>query len=192
MMGAYVFTGVCLSNFLTGTPSSQLQGWVGVYPIQLTEGYPSFLTGGYSIPGLDRGYPHLRSGEGYPIPGMDGSYPYSRSGWGYPYPVDMGHPPHPGQVPGQDRGVPQGTPIQGWMGYPIQNPVRMLGTPGCPHPRLDWGMPYSELDGVPPGPGLDGVPSPSPRSGLDGGTSLWKIFLLKSLKVMMICNIVRC
>ena len=110
-MGGYVFTGVCLFNF----------------------------RGGYSIPGLDGGGPHPRSGWGVPHP---------RSGWGGTpfqvwsgvYPILPGVPPHP-----RLDGVP---PIQYWMGYPPSNigwgtpsPIQdWMGYPPTPHPDLGQGV----------------------------------------------------
>ena len=96
----------CLSVHISGgggvTPSS----WWG--------------EGGYPIPGLDRGrVPHPRSRQGVPVPGPEraphpanGRYPIpAQVGGGVPHPADGGYP-----ITGPGRGVPQGTPLQDWLG----------------------------------------------------------------------------
>ena len=109
-------------------------------------------------------------------------------------------PPIPGQVPGQDGGVPphpvldgvpppsgldrvpppsgldMAPPGQDWMGYPLSRTG--WGTPHnpglvgvTPPPfRTGWGTPCPGLDGVPPPASRTGCGTPCPR--LDGVTPL--------------------
>ena len=95
-------------------------------------GTPShFLVGGYPISGLGRGVPHLRSGWGYPIPGLGGGYPISG--------LDCGGYPISG-LDGEG-----GTSSQVWGGIPSQ-----VWVGGYPISGLDgWGVP-----GVPPPPSM--------------------------------------
>ena len=101
--GGYVFTGVCLFNF----------------------------RGGYPVPSLGRGVPHLRSGRGgYPLPGLARGVPPQSwdgvppgPGMGYPSPrPGMGYPPRPGM----------GTPPGFEMGYPPRPEMVRWGIPPRP------------------------------------------------------------
>ena len=74
-----------------------------------------------------------------------GRFPHPRSVWGTP---------HPGQVPGQDRGLPWGTP-------PHRTGL------GCPHPGLD-GVPLCW-------DWMDGVHTPPPIQVRSGSRSGWGV-----------------
>ena len=105
-----VFTGVCLFTFRG--PSSRQGGGEG-----------------------GRGVlPCPRSRWGDPIAGVqvEGGYPVPGPGGG-----GVSHPVNGGTLSQVQGGMPQGTPIQDWMGYP-------------PGPDLGWGTPNPELDGVSP------------------------------------------
>ena len=87
----------------------------------------TFRGGGYSVPGLEGGYPGYPPGQVWMVGG-----PRSRSGWEVPH-LRSGY----GAYPVPDLGG----------GYPIPG----LGG-GAPHPRSVWGVPHPRSGWVPPPP----------------------------------------
>ena len=98
---------------------------------------------GYSIPGLDGGYPILLTGVGVPHlrseQGVPQGTPHMQDWMGYPPSAEWGTPPHP-----RMDGV---NPIQDWMEYPLpiqdwmEYPLPIQGWMGYPPSKTEWGTP---------------------------------------------------